>query len=71
MAKRTLSKEWSSFNGDYEKSMQDIKLKNGDIVEMCWPNAGFWNVLRPGKYYDQEIPVNEAEFVRLTHCEDW
>jgi hypothetical protein len=71
---RTLTKEWTKFNGDYEKSMQDIKLFNGDIIFMCWPNAGFWNVCKKEgqkKYYDKEIPVKEAEYVRLTHDEKY
>jgi hypothetical protein len=72
--KRTLTKEWTKFNGDYEKSMQDIKLYNGEVISMCWPNAGFWNVCKKQgqeKYYDKEIPVKEAEYVRLTHDEKY
>jgi hypothetical protein len=72
--KKILTKEWSSFDGDYEKSMQDIKLKNGDIVTMCWPNAGYWHVTEKKgneKYYGRDIPVKEAEFVRLSHDENW
>jgi hypothetical protein len=71
---KTLTKEWTPFDGDYEKSMQDIKLKNGDIVTMCWPNAGRWCVCEKKgneKYYGKDIPVQEAEFVRLTHSERW
>jgi len=75
MSKKPLTKEWSKFDGNYEKSMQDIKLHNGDIVTMCWPNAGYWGVLkREGneKYYGRsDIKVSEAEFVRLTHDNDW
>jgi hypothetical protein len=64
-----LTKEWSEFDGDYEKRIQDIKLKNGDIVYECYPNAGEWNVLRKKgneKYYGKEIPVREATHTRLT-----
>jgi hypothetical protein len=64
---KTLTKEWSAFNGDYEKAIQDIKLFNGDIVEVCWPNAGFWIVFKSGKHYGRDIPVKEAEYVRLSH----
>lgn len=71
---KTLTKEWSPFDGDYEKSMQDIKLHNGDIITMCWPNAGYWTVVRKKgneKYYGKDIPVKEAAFVRLTHDKEW
>lgn len=70
----TLTKEWQPYNGEYQKKMQDIKLHNGDIVTMCWPNAGFWNVCEKEgneKYIDKEIPHREAAFVRLTHSKDW
>lgn len=65
-----LTKEWTPYNGDYQKKVQDIKLKNGDIVFHCWPNAGFWIAMvreGNGKYYNQNIPHKDAEFVRLTH----
>jgi hypothetical protein len=71
---KTLTKEWTPFNGDYEKSMQDIKLFNGDVITMCWPNAGFWMVMKKEgneKYYKKDIKSSEAEFVRLTHAEGW
>jgi hypothetical protein len=41
---KELTKEWSEFDGNYEKEMQDVKLKNGDIITMCWPNAGFFGM---------------------------
>jgi hypothetical protein len=71
---KTLTKEWSPFDGDYEKSMQDIKLKNGDVIIMCWPNAGYWSVCRKEgneRYYGKDIPVTDATHVRLTHDNDW
>ncbi len=64
--------EWTPFDGDYEKRIQDIKLKNGDIVYECYPNAGEWNILRKKgneKYYGKEIPVTEATHTRLTDKE--
>lgn len=65
-----LTFEWSRFDPEewYEKEMQDVKLKNGDIIEMCWPNAGMWNICSPAnneKYYGRTIPCEDAEFVRL------
>jgi hypothetical protein len=74
MTKTKLTKEWSVFDGDYEKVMQDIKLKNGDVVTMCWPNAGYWNICDDEgneKYHGQEIPVMKATHVRLTHNNYW
>lgn len=72
---KTLTKEWTKFDGDYEKSMQDIKLLNGDIIFMCWPNAGYWHIcnsVRNGSYSGRDdIKVKEAEYVRLTHDENW
>jgi hypothetical protein len=37
--------EWQPFTGYYEKEMVDIKLKTGEIIHCCWPNAGFMNPL--------------------------
>ncbi len=71
----TLTKEWQLFDGNYEKEMQDIKLFNGDIITMCWPNAGYWCICdKEGneKYYPRDdLKVKEAEFVRLTHSKRW
>ena len=69
----SLTKEWSDYNGDYEKRMQDIMLSNGDIVYMCWPNAGLWSPFSKDHnpvYYGKRIPHKEAVKVRLTHIED-
>lgn len=30
-----LTYEWQRYDGDYQKKIQDIKLKNGDIVPFC------------------------------------
>lgn len=71
---KTLTKEWSIFDGDYEKSMQDIKLFNGDVITMCWPNAGYWILCQKEgneKYYGNDIKSRDAEYVRLTHNERW
>lgn len=72
----SLTKEWSDFDPKkgYEKEMQDVLLKNGDIIHKCWPNAGMWCVCREegnGDYYGKDIPVQEADKVRLTHDPNW
>lgn len=64
-----LTFEWSKFDPavGYEKAMQDIKLKNGDIVTMLWPNAGIWNICQPDgneKYANREIKSEDVEYVR-------
>ena len=33
-------KQWQIFDGEYEKEWYDIKLKTGEIIHQCWPNAG-------------------------------
>lgn len=66
----TLTTEWQLYDGNYQKELQDIKLKNGDIVYHCWPNAGYWHPSqRRGneKYYGKDIPHMEAEFVKLSN----
>ena len=40
-----LTYEWQKYDGDYFKKVQDIKLKNGDIVTFCYPNACLWNCM--------------------------
>lgn len=65
---KTLTKEWRRFDGDYEKSMQDIKLHDGKIIMMCWPNAGVFICCCEKR---DSIPYEEVAFVRLTHHEKW
>lgn len=65
-----LTKEWQPYNGEYEKKMQDVKLKNGDIVFYCWPNAGQWGIFNKKnnpKYYGQSIKNSDVAQVRITH----
>lgn len=70
-----LTKEWSDYvyEEGYEKEMQDVELKNGDILLCCWPNGGFWNVCRSEgnapKYYGVPVDCTETARVRITH--DW
>ena len=68
-----LTKNWSKYDpkAGYEKEMQDVQLKNGDIITMCWPNAGFGHCTKRignEKYYGKEdISVDDTAFVRLTN----
>lgn len=65
-----LTKEWSKFipSEGYEKEMQDIKLHDGRIVSMCWPNADIFNSCETGS---ECIPAEEVAFVRRTHNPKW
>lgn len=63
-----LTKEWSEYNHDYVKDIQDIKTKDGKEYMKCWPNAGKWHVLSQNNY--PQIPDSEVTHTRLTHSED-
>lgn len=61
-----LTHEWQKYDGDYQKEIQDIKLKNGDIVMACYPNAGKWNCMdEKSPYHSKFIHHLSAELVRL------
>ena len=66
---KTLTKEWSRFDGDYEKSMQDIKLHDGRVIFKCWPNAGAFSCFSNNDQPD--ILYADIAFVRLTHDKNW
>lgn len=59
----TLTYEWQDYDGDYQKSLQDVILKDGTIVENVWPNAGFWMQCDNAKPIP--IPHDQAAKVRL------
>ena len=60
----TLTKEWAEFDGDYEKLMQDIKLKDGTVIIGCWPNAGRFMCITNKNQKD--VLCSEVTHVRLT-----
>jgi len=37
------SDEWQPYIGDYDKFEYDIRLKDGTVVENCYPNGGKFN----------------------------
>lgn len=53
--------EWTEFDGDYKKSIQDIRLKDGTEIEECYPNAGMFMVL---SIKHNPIPVSEVTHVK-------
>lgn len=66
-----LKSEWTEYNHDYEKKIQDIRLKNGDEVMKCYPNAGKWMCLSANKKYkEKDIPDSEVTHTRLTKGEN-
>lgn len=58
------SDEWQPYKGDYDKFEYDIKLKDGTVVENCYPNAGKFNSIsdtHKGKDFSEEL-VSEIRF---------
>lgn len=50
------SDEWQTYKGDYDKFEYDIKLKTGEIIENCYPNANKFNKLDvPDKYHAKDV----------------
>lgn len=39
----TAVSSWQPYSGEYLKQWYDVRLKNGDVVKDCWPNAGFFH----------------------------
>jgi hypothetical protein len=64
-----LTKEWSDYNHDYEKELQDIKTRTGTVYLNCWPNAGEWNVCNDD--HQKAIPDEWVTQTRLTHVDVW
>lgn len=59
--------EWTELiNGDYKKSIQDIRLKDGTEIEECYPNAGFFHVLSTKR---APIPASEVTHVKANKKE--
>lgn len=56
-----LPEEWTPFDGDYKKCMQDIELKDGTILRKCYPNAGVFVVFGT-KHKD--VPVSDVKAVK-------
>lgn len=58
------SDEWQPYINDYDKFEYDVKLKDGTIVENCYPNGGKFNSmsdLHDGQCFD-EMEVSEIRF---------
>jgi hypothetical protein len=58
------SDEWQPYLGNYDKFEYDIKLKDGTVVENCYPNAGKFNSVsdeHDGQFFNEEL-VSEIRF---------
>ena len=58
-----VTKDWSEYNHDYEKKVQDIRLKDGTEIFKCYPNAGKWCCLSNNKQKD--ISDSEVTHTKL------
>jgi uncharacterized protein YecA (UPF0149 family) len=58
------SDEWQPYIGDYDKFEYDIKLKDGTIVENCYPNGGKFNSISDehDQHQFEEALVSEIRF---------
>lgn len=61
------SYEWQPYKMDYDKFEYDIKLKDGRIIEGCYPNAGKFAPLDE----ETDYPENEIAEIRFTHNPKW
>lgn len=60
----TAISEWAPYSGEYLKRWYDVKLKNGDIVKDCWPNAGFFHSFDEEDQFKGRIPGSEVAEVQ-------
>lgn len=59
---KKLTGEWVDFNGDYEKTIQDIKLQDGRTIRRCYPNAGVFICI--GTDCKTDTPYKDVKRVR-------
>lgn len=57
-----MESEWKSYNGEYEKEWYDIELESGDIIEQCWPNAGWF-------HSEHSVMIRENRVKRFRLCD--
>jgi hypothetical protein len=60
------SDDWQPYIGDYDKFEYDVKLKNGTIVENCYPNAGKFNSISDEH---NQMQFNETDVVEIRFSE--
>lgn len=60
------SDEWQPYRGDYDKFEYDVKLKDGTIVENCYPNGGEFNSISD-EHNRQSFPESEVVEIRFSN----
>jgi uncharacterized protein YecA (UPF0149 family) len=68
------SDEWQPYINDYDKFEYDVKLKDGTMVENCYPNGGKFNSmsdLHNNQMFDEsevaEIRFSQSPRMELNH----
>lgn len=59
------SDEWQPYIGDYDKFEYDVKLKDGTIVENCYPNAGKFNSVSD-EHNQMQFDEADVSFIRFS-----
>lgn len=59
------SDEWQPYIGDYDKYEYDLRLKDGTIVENCYPNAGSFSSISD-KHDQQEFNGEDVAEIRFS-----
>jgi hypothetical protein len=59
------SDEWQPYIGDYDKYEYDIRLKDGTIVENCYPNAGKFNSISD-EHNQMQFAEDDVSFIRFS-----
>jgi len=61
---------WEEYTGNREKCLHDIKLHNGTIHRLLWPNANSWN--GAGQFEDSEVAFirESAELLGVEYVEE-
>lgn len=59
---------WIDFDGQYEKHECDIMLKDGTIIEYCWPNGGSFNKIKR-KNNEEKIKINADEVLKIRYSD--
>jgi hypothetical protein len=60
------SDNWQPYLGDYDKFEYDIQLKNGVIVENCYPNAGKFNSISD-EHNRQSFNEEDVKMIRFSN----
>ena len=64
--KELYSDNWEAYQGEYWKREYDIKLKDGTIVENCYPNGGKFNSISD-EHNQQDFDEKDVVEIRFSH----